>query len=350
MRDKILVIGGYGNVGQTVCLELTKLYPGKIIAAGRNLEKATAFAKTLQVIPMELDVFHAPQTLFKKLEDVRMVVMCIDQTSIDFAKECVNLGIDYVDVTANHPFLKQIKALHETAASNHSTAVLGVGLAPGLSTLLAAHGSKLLDTLDHIDISILLGSGDTHGVAAMVWTMNKLFDKTPKSFSKKIDFGKDWGKRTAVPLDFSDQWTLRETLNTECVWTRFAMDSRASTFLCSILRNCIPPGRLQNFLKSEKFSQWMVNQKKGSDVFILKVDAYGLHLGKPYTASYLLSGHREGIITGKVAAATARLVLESTNKASGVFYIDQLFSFEDILRQIQSPNLRIESVNLTPAS
>lgn len=57
MKDKILVIGGYGKVGQVICRDLGRKFPGKVIAAGRNYEKAERFTQATDenVIPLEFD-------------------------------------------------------------------------------------------------------------------------------------------------------------------------------------------------------------------------------------------------------------------------------------------------------
>lgn len=39
-NGKILVIGGYGNVGKVICKTLADRFPGRVIAAGRNLSAA----------------------------------------------------------------------------------------------------------------------------------------------------------------------------------------------------------------------------------------------------------------------------------------------------------------------
>ncbi|MCW1836819.1 hypothetical protein OLZ11_10010 [Bacillus xiamenensis] len=36
MKSKIMVIGGYGHVGQQICLQLSEQYPGQVFAAGRS--------------------------------------------------------------------------------------------------------------------------------------------------------------------------------------------------------------------------------------------------------------------------------------------------------------------------
>lgn len=52
--------------------------------------------------------------------------------------------------------------------------MLSIGLAPGLTNLLAAHAHRLLDEVTELDIFIMLGLGDRHGKAAMEWTVDHL--------------------------------------------------------------------------------------------------------------------------------------------------------------------------------
>lgn len=67
----------------------------------------------------------------------------------------------FIDVSASADYL---------TALGRSTAavVLGVGLAPGLSTILAARLHAQAG--DDIDVAIMLGAGEKHGPAAVSWT------------------------------------------------------------------------------------------------------------------------------------------------------------------------------------
>src|SRR3712207_6913982 len=53
----IVVVGGYGAVGRTLCAELAGRFPGRVFAAGRNLGKAEAFSREMggRVLPLRLD-------------------------------------------------------------------------------------------------------------------------------------------------------------------------------------------------------------------------------------------------------------------------------------------------------
>lgn len=73
----IVVVGGYGAVGRTVCAELAGRFPGRVFAAGRNLAKAEAFSREMgdRVLPLGLD--HAdPGGAAGVLGGARVVVAC----------------------------------------------------------------------------------------------------------------------------------------------------------------------------------------------------------------------------------------------------------------------------------
>lgn len=92
MKENILVIGGHGQVGRHVCLELAEAVPGRVVAAGRNLEKAKEFAETTNdaVLPREVDITReADEDLFA---DVQMVVVCVPEENSAFVESCLNTG------------------------------------------------------------------------------------------------------------------------------------------------------------------------------------------------------------------------------------------------------------------
>ncbi len=49
-RGEILVIGGYGNVGRSICNALAEDYPGNVYAAGRSYKKARNFSDQHTII------------------------------------------------------------------------------------------------------------------------------------------------------------------------------------------------------------------------------------------------------------------------------------------------------------
>jgi saccharopine dehydrogenase-like NADP-dependent oxidoreductase len=345
MKNKIIVVGGYGSVGQIICTELAKYFPGKVFAAGRSFKKAEAFTvKTNGAVkPTELDVTKALDKT--TIEDTKLIIMCLDQTDTEFVKTVFEYGIDYMDITAGSEFLSEVEKLKKEAVTGGSTALLSVGLTPGLSNLMALEASRRLDYTASIDIAIMLGLGDQHGSAAIQWTldnMNREFTwlnhgRTEKAISftdgKKIYFGENLGYKRAYRFPFSDQHTIARTLEVPEVKTRLCFDSSIITEGVALMKAIGGLTVLKNHTVRNMTEKVMVKMPLGSDKYALKVEAAGKMQGREAKAEFLIEGHKEAEITGLVAAAAARYLYEG-DYSKGVYHIEQLLDFSILPVQI----------------
>ncbi|MFS0723079.1 saccharopine dehydrogenase family protein [Paenibacillus sp. 1P07SE] len=343
MNEKIVVIGGYGHVGGRIALELAKRYPGQVIAAGRNLVKAEAFCEPSEgrILPMAIDV--SKETEAALLEDVRLVIMCMDQQHTTFVRACLDRGIHYIDVSADYRFLSQVEALHETAAGSGSTAVLSVGLAPGLTNLLAKHVHSLVDTTKRIEISVLLGMGDDHGEAALAWTLdNAATDFTARTHhsgeemrrssmgdGRRVDYGGSLGSRRAYRFNFADQHILSRTLHVPEVSTRLSLDPGWLTDTMAAAKQL----GLLYLLRSPRLQALAIrafsNIRIGQPIFAIKVEAHGSRNGQYAIAEAILTGRHESEVTALAAAAVATHLC-SSETPGGVFHIEQLFDYNEL--------------------
>lgn len=355
MRDYILVIGGYGHVGRTICKKLGELYPGRVYAAGRSWGRADAFSRTTdgKVLPLAFDIAQGLDPHL--LNQVKLVVMCLDQADTAFLRFCLEHSIHYVDVSASYSFLEQAERLHSEASANRATAVLSVGLAPGMSNLLARHAKQQLDVADEIDISILLGMGDRHGKAAIEWTVDNLgtsFHVVSKgrtaevrSFAdgKKTNMGASLGERTAYRFNFSDQHALPHTLGVPSVSTRLCFDSRATTRLLALLRKA-GLFTLLRLKPVRSAAVWLFGQLRfGTDVFAVKIDAWGKRGQKTMRVESFVQGNNEADMTAKVAASVADIVYR-TELPHGVYHIEQLFDLDTVIQPLGLQTVTIETV------
>ncbi|MBP1992835.1 saccharopine dehydrogenase family protein [Paenibacillus eucommiae] len=342
MKEYIVVVGGYGHVGQMICRELGELYPGKVYAAGRSLERAEEFSGATggKVRPLQINIEEGFDTNF--INDVKLVIMCLDQTNTSFVESCLINGIHYVDVSAKYSFLTQVEKLQAVAEANGATAVLSIGLAPGLTNLLALKAKNLMDQVDAIDISIMLGMGDQHGKAAIEWTVDNLgtnFEVVKKnkkvkvaSFAdgRKTDFGAGLGRKMAYRFNFSDQHVLPRTLGVPSVSTRLSFDSTVVTGLIAWLR-ATGSLRLLKFKPIRNIVVQMFGKMKfGEDIFVVKVDALGMKNQKTVLAECFLQGRNEARITASIAASVANIVYLS-ELPHGVYHIEQLFELDNLL-------------------
>lgn len=346
LKDKIIVVGGYGHVGQILSKELGERYPGKVYAAGRSYEKAEKFAESTnnKVIPMQLDTESAADA--SQLKEAKVIVMCLDQKNTDFVRLCLTRGIHYVDITANMDFHKKIEELKDAAVINKATAVLSVGLIPGISNLLAARACEEMEETDSVDIAVMLGLGDKHGRAAIEWTINNMYNNFSViengkqteviSFTegKDFDFGEELGRKKAYRFNFSDQHSLINTLKVPFIKTRLCFDSALSTKLFFIMKKA----GIFKFLKYKKIYKGTADLisgfKMGSDKFALKIEAIGRKAGVKVKTEVFFSGRVEADMTAKAAAAVTK-ELYNTNRPHGVFHINELFTIDILPKQVK---------------
>lgn len=332
MKDRIIVVGGYGQVGKVICEELGKAYPRKVYTAGRNLQKAEQFSNHMEgnVLPLRLDVSERiPDGFF---QDVALVVMCFNLQHTDFVQACVQHHVDYIDVTADFSIMASIQEIHPV----DSTVVLSVGLAPGISNMLVKQGKDRLDQVDAAHIYVLLGLGEAHGRAAIEWTVDNLNTsysvieqgsaKQVRSFTdgKKVDFPVGPGQKMAYRFNFSDQHVLPRTLEIPSVSTRLCFDSGLLTaMLAGITRIGIVRWLLHPALR-EVVVALFEKLKWGSEVYALKADVTGTYNGRPVRYQGSVHGEQEFYVTGRVAAFVAKEIY--TRKFPiGVYHMEELF-------------------------
>jgi saccharopine dehydrogenase (NAD+, L-lysine-forming) len=351
MDGKILVVGGYGNVGRIIAIELADRFPGKVIAAGRNYHKSQELAQAtgMKILPMELDVFRIGEN-FALPDGIRIVVMCLDLPDVVFVKYCLQRGIHYVDISASYELLSQIELLNTEAKKHNATSVLSVGLAPGLTNLLAAHCKSRFERMERADIFVLLGLGEAHGEAAIRWTIENLSSnfsirengvvKHVASFSegKRTIFPRGIDTRTAYRFNFSDQHVIPKTLEIPSASTWICFDSALTTNLFALFKKI----GLLNALRYKPLQELMVKMFKtfhfGSDIFVMKVDAHGKVGGKDAFYECAVSGHCEGRGTALIASEVAAGLYCAPFKP-GVFHIEQLFDPAQMFAKLEDKGL-----------
>jgi saccharopine dehydrogenase (NAD+, L-lysine-forming) len=249
LKNRILVIGGYGMVGRRICKELGRRYPGRVFAVGRDLKKATDFSATTTgaVGPLRFDM-HGDETPERLLKNAQLVIMCLDQSDSRFLEACILGRVTYIDITASADFHRMAERLGNVAKHIETTAILSVGLAPGLTNLLVKYITAEFDEIDDANIAILLGLGDRHGRAAVEWTVDNLHGdyevlgrnggtKRVQALSegRRVTFP-GIGMRTAYRFNFSDQHILPRTLSIPSVTSRLCFDSEIVGRLLAFLK------------------------------------------------------------------------------------------------------------------
>ncbi|MDT0304009.1 NAD(P)H-binding protein [Streptomonospora wellingtoniae] len=226
--ERITVIGGSGAVGREVCAALLRLHPGEVVAVGRAAAK---LGTVPGVRALRADIGR-DDGLACALDGTDAVVMCTEQDGDRVARACLGRGIGYLDVSASAPRLRAVAALDGLARERGATAVLSVGLAPGVTNLLARSVTDAGGG-GPIRIGVLVGAGERHGAGALDWILDSMEQAGAPT---RIRFPPPYGLRTAYRFPFSDQYTLPETLGAPAAETGLCLDTRALTPLLGAAR------------------------------------------------------------------------------------------------------------------
>jgi saccharopine dehydrogenase (NAD+, L-lysine forming) len=223
----ILITGGYGTVGRRVAADLAPDYPGRVVVAGRSAEKAAQLAAELGhgVRRRRVDVGE-PLSVEASLEGVGVVLSCIDQAEPHLLRAAIRRGLAYTDIAPHLITRRPTEAMKAEAAQTGARIVLGTGLTPGISSLLALLGADRLgsQTVESVESNVLLSVGDTYGPASRAYLMEEIAlpyavriegrEVPTRAFagSARVDFPPPLGERKAYPFPFSDQVFFPETL------------------------------------------------------------------------------------------------------------------------------------------
>lgn len=344
---QVLIVGGYGHVGRAVVVTLKCRFPGKVIVAGRSSEKAETYARALgnDIAWRKVDLTR-PASWPSALDGVGTVVVCAEQSDAGFAAACLGRGVNYVDVSASNTLLSQIEALGPLARRSGATGVLSVGLAPGLTNLLVKHVKEALDQLHTVDITVMLGLGEAHGAAAVAWTLKNLggrFDtvisgRTRSVHSlgdpRRVTLAGETRARTAYRFNFSDQHTVRRTLEVPEAATRLCFDSRFSTWLLAAAGRTGLLDLVRFPVAEQALKAFITRLHWGADTFVVQVDAVGSLGSEARSMTCAVSGRGEGEVTGRIAALVVEHLV-TASVAPGVLHVEHLLdlvSLSDDLR------------------
>lgn len=156
---RVLLLGSTGIVGRRVAVELARNKDvNDLIIAGRNYERLHRSASLLgakarvALMDLEDDV-----VLDAACVQADVVVNCCGPahlTELPAAGAAIEAGVAYVSLGDDYAAAGAVADLDEKARATASTAVVGCGLSPGITTLLAAFARAELDDITEIEISL----------------------------------------------------------------------------------------------------------------------------------------------------------------------------------------------------
>lgn len=352
--DGILVAGGTGVVGRRVARDLARDYPDQVIVAARQADIANQLASEIGhgTRSCRIDV-RDRDCVESALADVDTVISCVAQSDTPhLLLGAIAHGCGYTDI-APMAFKRTPypTSLAEEAVRTGARIVLGAGLVPGVSNVLARMGADRVGEVEAVETTCLLSVGDEYGtdskqyIAQEIATrFNVRIDGTnwmsrPFTLAKTVEFEAPLGKVRAYLFPFSDQIHYPTTLGARTSISRLALlpgwVSRVLPFLVPLVGDAhttrdSPPSQQLNRLMG-----WLKRKYDGLDWWGVHVEvsgAGGLWRG-------VVQGHRQAQGAATSAAAVVRALAERKVDRPGVWTAEQIIPVEYFLQQLAARGL-----------
>ena len=355
-----LIIGGYGYTGKLLAKHLLARSQAKIILAGRNLEKAQAFADELndeRISTARVDAANA-DSLRAALQNVDMTLVAAPTTqhAETVIRAALDAKVDYLDVQYSS---KKLTILNELAPEIKDAGLCFVteaGYHPGLPSAMVRYAANQLDEIHSALTAGYLNMGKSLPYSEAVdelmegfidyesqiykngsWTGPKKWDM------RKFDFGTEIGERTCYSMFFEEMRALPEMYPSLKETGFYISGSNWFTDLLItpivMLGLKIAPKR--GLTPLGKLMWWGMQQSPPPYVVSLKVEATGLKDGKQVQVQARIE-HADGYeLTAIPVVAYLMQYMDGVAHRSGVHMMGHLAEPIRLFEDMQSMGVQI---------
>ncbi|MEZ4270412.1 MAG: saccharopine dehydrogenase NADP-binding domain-containing protein [Myxococcota bacterium] len=185
--ERIVVIGGAGAMGRITVTDLCKTAPQfEVVVADYDKAAAEALVRSLRSKRLSAAQVDA-RSVEATAKVLRGAFAVINAAQHDFNLTVMQAALrakaHYVDLGGLYHFTKEQLRLHSKFREADLLAVLGVGAAPGITNILAAHAAAQLDDVREIHCCVAGSSeleGDGAGGIDISYSMQTVFEEASR--------------------------------------------------------------------------------------------------------------------------------------------------------------------------
>lgn len=340
-RDKILIVGGYGEVGSRIAAQLEAERPGRVIVAGRHPEKA----RGLPARPIDLG---EPDSIEGALDGIDTVVACVRQREPHLLRAAVRRGLAYTSIAPPRITWADTEPLRAEAERTGARIILGAGLEPGITSVLVRAAADRLGAVETVESALLLSLGDTYGPDSMGFILDEVaesytitVDGRPRAMhafedAKRVAFPSPIGRQRAYTMPFTDQFYYPTTTGARTAIARIALDPPwlADTIAALLrvgLRRALRRGRgaLHGGLDALR------RRYRDRDRYALVLEVRGNGRGLRWT----LVGRQQAAATAAGAAAITAALASREVADAGVWLAEQVVTPGPFLARLAAQGL-----------
>lgn len=304
---EVVLVGGSGDVGARLAELLLENTKADVITLSRRAKgNADRFGDRLRHVSLDISGSETPA-----MSANAIVVNLTEATPPEWIRQVIVTGGRFLETSATPDYLQAIENALK-GAIGQGNAILCVGVAPGLTNLLAAEiGAKCPETVQ-IDIGVEMGLGRHYGAAATEWflrTAGRIYplmidghlqSVAAGQLTRKFAFKGKGRPRHSIGYGFVDQVIIARSAGQHLKTVRsfVALDPPWMTRVLAVsLAFGLGPAMLQN---SKWLTRWM-----------LRLPVYGRARTRVIAQGFDGAGHVTGDIrveTGDQAQATAIMI------------------------------------------
>eukprot|EP00190_Bangiopsis_sp_CCMP1999_P003800 CAMPEP_0198733762 /NCGR_PEP_ID=MMETSP1475-20131203/48025_1 /TAXON_ID= ORGANISM="Unidentified sp., Strain CCMP1999" /NCGR_SAMPLE_ID=MMETSP1475 /ASSEMBLY_ACC=CAM_ASM_001111 /LENGTH=404 /DNA_ID=CAMNT_0044497111 /DNA_START=1277 /DNA_END=2491 /DNA_ORIENTATION=+ len=362
---KILVLGGTGRVGQSICRELLRRGEQEqvdisLTIGGRNEGRARSFINAHPSVKFSQFDITDEDRLADAIAGFDLVVHAAGpfqrKDRPEVLEAAIKAKVHYQDVCDDVSHMHMAKWLNEQAVQAGISATLCTGIYPGVSNLMASKAvSQLKDKLEEITFSYFTAGTGGAGPTILSTTFllcaedvvtfenGQAVTRKPASGIRSVDFGEGIGDREVFLFNLPEVHSTAEYFQAPNVSARFGTAPRIWNALTRAMAAFIPRSLLTNRELVASFSNTIDPVVRKVDEIVggltgMRVDARSAG-GSTATLFY---GHHDLSECVGVAGAAFTWHLCSNLHAlkPGVFYPEEIISNDDLLDSVLSHAVR----------
>lgn len=158
---KFVVLGGAGAMGQVIVRDLAHTSPNEaqIVIADLNPSKAEEVRKSIlsgtAKISTAASNLKDPESLKKAFAGASVVINSTPYYfNVQVMEAALEAGCHYLDLGGLFHVTRKQMELNEKFKQKNLLACLGMGAAPGITNIMAAHAAHELDSVETVDIAV----------------------------------------------------------------------------------------------------------------------------------------------------------------------------------------------------
>ncbi|NES02939.1 MAG: KR domain-containing protein [Okeania sp. SIO2F4] len=352
MTNQVLIIGGYGRIGSSVARDLATYTNSEITITGRKPEANIKEFPISGVKYLALDLADKERVKniihFYSKSSENLVIHCagpFHHRDANVLKNCIEAGIDYVDVSDYRGFTRKALEYSEAAKQAGVTAIINTGIFPGISNSLVRQSVEQFDEPEEIHLSYVVGGSGGAGVTVMrttflglqnhfdVWINGKWQSVKPYSDRQVIDFPSPYRKIGVYWFDLPESLTLATSFPVKTVTTKFGSFPDFYNHLTWMTAHLFPVSWLKNsgvieFLSQVSYKMTQFTDKYSGTGVAIQAKVIGKNSGEKADFSSSIIHKDTATVTGIGTGGIAELILSGKLNKPGVWSVENSLSTE----------------------